>query len=276
MKLYKYYDPDGGLQALKSQQLGFRIPTYFNDPFELTALSNSDGALKKQTTSERKIAELKNQVAILSLTRSPLNPLMWAHYGKEHTGIVIAYEADCELLNSWEYNLIPAESGEVIYTQTKTPFDLTSQAMDTLHRIYLRGSGDEGSLNVQEHALASRLFLTKHASWVYEEEVRVVKVYDSMFESSADIQKQRFRGYRDLGRGLLLYQEKVNILEVYLGAKNTMWDDPETSETLKNLACRVYQLEVDDTSWDLEKKLLERPDLPTQLSGSGVLSVSTL
>lgn len=274
MILYKYYDADGGFAALNSHQLGFRIPTEFNDPFELTALSNCEGALSKQNTLKRKIEDLKSQVAILSLTRSPLNPLMWAHYGKEHTGVVIAYEADCEFLNSWEHNLIPAESGEVIYTQTKTPFDLTSQSMDTLHQVYLRGAGDGSSLDVRKHALASRLFLTKHASWVYEEEVRVVKVYDSMFESSSDIQKQRYRSYRVLDSGLLLYQEKVNILEVYLGAKNTMWDDPKTSETLKNLPCRIYQLEVDDKSWDLNKKLLERPDLPTQLSGSGVLSVS--
>nr|DAG43056.1 MAG TPA: Protein of unknown function (DUF2971) [Caudoviricetes sp.] len=223
-----------------------------------------------------KIADLKSQVAVLSLTRSPLNPLMWAHYGKEHTGIVIAYEADCEFLNSWEYNLIPAESGEVIYTQTKTPFDLTPQAVSTLHKIYLRGSGDARALNVQEHALASRLFLTKHASWVYEEEVRVVKVYDSMFESSTDIQKQRYRGYRNVGGGLLLFDEKVQITGVYLGAKNAMWEAPEASETLQNLGCCVYQLEVDDTSWDLKPKLLERPELTAQLSGDAALSVAKL
>lgn len=272
MILYKYYDAVGGFDALKSHQLGFRIPTEFNDPFELTALSNSEGALSKQDTLKQKIEELKSQVAILSLTRSPLNPLMWAHYGKEHTGVVIAYEADCELLNSWEHNLIPAESGEVIYTQTKTPFDLTSRSMDTLHQVYLRGAGDGSSLDVRKHALASRLFLTKHASWVYEEEVRVVKVFDSMFERTAEIQKQRYRSFRALDRGLLLYDEKVEIKAVYLGAKNTMWGDLEKKRYLLDLACPVYQLQVDDTSWDLKPTLLEQSDLFVYMAESAALS----
>ena len=41
--LYKYYSYAGGKAALKSQNLGFRKPEFFNDPFELTALSNSVG-----------------------------------------------------------------------------------------------------------------------------------------------------------------------------------------------------------------------------------------
>ena len=42
MILYKYYGFGAGLAALGSQKLGFREPRYFNDPFELSYLDNSD------------------------------------------------------------------------------------------------------------------------------------------------------------------------------------------------------------------------------------------
>lgn len=121
-----------------------------------------------------RVEHLKDQVVILSLTRSAFNPLMWAHYGREHTGVVIAYDVRGEFLNSQEYNLIPADTGDVIYTHTKSPFQMTTQTMDTLHRVYRQGFGASGTQTYEQQALARRLFLTKHASWVYEEEDRPV------------------------------------------------------------------------------------------------------
>lgn len=91
MSLYKYYDAEGGRAALNSRSLGGRTPSNFNEPFELTALSNGDGAMSKLHTLRVQIEELKEQVVILSLTRSPLNLLMWAHYGREYTGMVVRY-----------------------------------------------------------------------------------------------------------------------------------------------------------------------------------------
>lgn len=257
MILYKYYDAVGGQAALNSRRLGFRTPSKFNDPFELTALSNGDGPLSKLHTLRQQIEQLKEQVVILSLTRSPLNPLMWAHYGREHTGIVIAYDVSGDFLNSQEYNLIPADAGEVIYTHTKSPFKLTPQTMDTLLRVYQQGFGDAGTQTYEQQALARRLFLTKHASWVYEEEVRVVKIADSMFEESHVFRTDPLRSYdlgRELSNGLHLYKQEVPIVGVYLGAKNNMLSDPVMLLELQSAGFPVHQLEVDDTSWQLTPK----------------------
>ncbi|PKF25948.1 DUF2971 domain-containing protein [Pseudomonas hunanensis] len=259
MILYKYYDATGGLKALKSKRLGFRTPSNFNDPFELTALSNGDGPLSKMYTLRAQIEQLKEQVVILSLTRSPFNPLMWAHYGKDHTGVVIAYNVSGQFLNSPEYNLIPADTGDVIYTHTKSPFKMTPETMSTLHRVYQQGFGAPAAQTYEQQALARRLFLTKHASWVYEEEVRVVKIANNLFEEMQVFQGDPLRAY-DLGEhlpfGLHLYRQKVPITAVYLGARNTLASDPVARLELEGLNCPVHQLEVDDSSWDLSPKQL--------------------
>ncbi|MFG0531182.1 DUF2971 domain-containing protein [Pseudomonas fulva] len=259
MILYKYYDARGGREALKSRRLGFRTPSNFNDPFELTALSNGDGPLSKMHTLRDQIEQLKNQIVILSLTRSPFNPLMWAHYGKEHTGVVIAYDVSGQFLNSQEYNLIPADTGDVIYTHTKSPFKMTPETMDTLQRVYQQGFGAPATQTYGQQALARRLFLTKHASWVYEEEVRVVKIADNLLEENEDFLGDPLRAYvsgKGLPLGLHLYRQEVPIEAVYLGAKNSLASDPVARLELQILNCPVHQLEVDDSSWDLAPKQL--------------------
>lgn len=268
MILYKYYDAGGGRAALNSRRLGFRTPSNFNDPFELTALSNGDGPMSKLHTLRHQIEQLKEQVVILSLTRSPLNPLMWAHYGREHTGVVIAYDVSGDFLNSQEYNLIPADTGEVIYTHTKSPFKVTPQTMANMLRVFQQGFGAPGSQTYEQQALARRLFLTKHASWVYEEEVRIVKIADSLFEETHVFQADPLRSYDSGGKlpyGLHLYRQEVPIVGVYLGAKNTLIHDPIALLELQNLDCPVHQLEVDDTSWQLVPKRQTFSDQESQL-----------
>ena len=38
MILYKYYNFNAGKSALESERVGFRTPTYFNDPFEASVI----------------------------------------------------------------------------------------------------------------------------------------------------------------------------------------------------------------------------------------------
>ena len=259
MILYKYYGPGAGLAALRSRKLGFSTPAHFNDPFELTALSNGDGPMSKQNTLRHKIQALKEQVLILSLTRSPSNPLMWAHYGQHHTGVVIAYEVGDCFLNSPEYNLIPAGAGDVIYTHTKSPFLLTPETMEVLDRVYRQGFGAPTETTFEQQALARRLFLTKHASWVYEEEVRIVKIAINFFREQGEVWQDanwRYRIGDELPDGLHLFEPEATIHSVYLGAKNTMLEDPNIKLELANLGCPVLKQEVSNTSWQLEDKLV--------------------
>lgn len=259
MILYKYYNAENGLKAIESRRLGFRTPKHFNDPFELTALSNGDGPGTKLDTLRSLVESLKEQVVILSLTRSPLNPLMWAHYGREHSGIVVGYDIEGPFLNSQKYSLIPADTGDVIYTHTKSPFKMTPETMSALQRVYHWGFGSGESPVYEQQAIARRLFLTKHASWVYEEEVRIVKIADSFFEETCNFQANPLRAIEpddDLPEGLHLYSHKVSICEIYLGVKNTSLDDPLAELTLERADCPIYKLYVDDASWQLGAELV--------------------
>src|SRR5512133_2548889 len=98
MILYKYVNYDVGLRILENNSIAFSSPNNFNDPFELAASYpsvRSENYAVPQLEMMRR--DLKKEVwakntGILSLTRSPLNPLMWAHYGEEHTGFVIGLD----------------------------------------------------------------------------------------------------------------------------------------------------------------------------------------
>lgn len=268
MILYKYYGNEAGKKALNSRNLGFRKPKNFNDPFELSFLSNSDGPDSKQAQLKSVLDQLRDTVAILSLTRSPSNPLMWAHYGQDHTGFVVGYDVSDDFLTSQEYNLIPVSAGDVVYTSTKSPHILDPFVMQRIQNISLSGMGELGRILDQETlSLARKIFLTKHASWVYEEEVRVVKILDSMFAESADFLSDARRRYYSLtkeespGRsielvpGLSIFNFQVPIKEVYLGLRNPVITDPNQLENIPGAS--FYRFEMDDRSWDLKAKPIE-------------------
>lgn len=254
MILYKYYNAENGLKAIESRRLGFRSPEYFNDPFELTALSNGDGPDSKLDMLRQQVQQLKEHVVILSLTRNPMNPLMWAHYGCDHTGVVVGYDVSGAFLTSSEHNLIPVDSGDVIYTHTKSPFKMTPETMEALLRTYQWSLGLGETPSYEQQAIARRLFLTKHASWVYEEEVRVVKMTFSYSEEVAAYQSDSLRTLEvddTLPDGLHLYSHQVPVRAIYLGARNTTLSDLAKRMKLETAGCPVFKLQVDDASWQL-------------------------
>lgn len=261
MILYKYYGYCSGLKAIESQNLGFRKPKNFNDPFEFSFLSNSEGSISEQKELKKKVDALRDTVVVLSLTRTPYNPLMWAHYGQEHTGFVIGYEVDDAFLSSSEYNLIPVTSGDVVYTNTKSSHILSPEIMGCIHDVYLSGFGDDGLNKPPETiSFARKIFLTKHASWVYEEEVRAVKILDSLFEESHIFQGDERRSFYSISKeiepgkcvdvipGLSLFNYKVPIKEIYLGLRNNIDKIPIIN------GAKVYRLEMNERSWNLISK----------------------
>lgn len=267
MILYKYYSYESGLQALQSKKLGFRNPQYFNDPFELTFLSNTTGFDSKLSQFETELNQIRKSVYILSLTRNPLNPLMWAHYSKEHTGFVIGYSVSNAFLESHKLNLIPISEGDVVYTNTKSPFELNSKSLKKIHNVFLLTQGARLSELEQFQAkeFSRKLFLSKHASWVYEEEVRVVKILDSLFSESIDFQNQPHRSFSllDSPTGLAIFDEQVDIKEIYIGVRNI--ENPDRSmdytDAMSSILNRyddknkptIYKTIVDKKSWDLRR-----------------------
>lgn len=268
MILYKYYSFEAGLAALKSSKLGFRKPAYFNDPFELTFLNNIEGHYTKTEDWERKLEKLKDQTLILSLTRTPLNALMWAHYGDSHTGFVIGYDVANPFLNDEQRCIIPVDQGDVVYTNTKPINKLTRDTNSRLHSVWLDANGlMENPAEIRN--FSRKIFLTKHASWVYEEEVRVVKqayfMTEEIAEQNADPMRSFDQDSDKIVPGLRLYNYPATIREVYLGLRNPIAtcseinDKSHSSELLRNKAVterwRVCTLYMSRGTWDLDYEL---------------------
>jgi hypothetical protein len=295
--LYKYYGYDAGLAALRSSQLGFRNPKDFNDPFELTFLSNAQGPNSKLSRLGYDIEELKSSIVILSLTRTPLNPLMWAHYGRDHEGFVIGYETNEKFLTSKDYNLITVDNGDVVYTNTKSPHVLNIASMKLFHDVYMAGKGLElnDTKRAQVESLMRKVFLTKHSVWVYEEEVRVVKANNSFFETTEATQADLLRsfyflvkdvapGYAcDMVRGLHIYNYRVKIKEVYLGIRNPLLNtgridnlahqsDMELVNKANEESWKVYALKMSPRSWGLKSIKVPIDTLAVRKRSEGLIN----
>jgi hypothetical protein len=268
--LYKYYSFSCGKLALESENLGFRTPNFFNDPFEASVIC-SDQEI------ETSFNEILKNVVILSLTRTPLNALMWAHYGEEHKGFVIGYDVDDQFFKCKTNNLIPIQQGNVIYTKTKPIINISEFFLNELDN-HIKGLVSEFEDDkYSTKSLVSHLFLNKDTIWSYEEEVRLVKPIIDWTTEHEQFLNNPFNQHSIPSRekeimpgcfkieeetpGLKIYSYPVKIKEVYLGYRNDCIknQDEKVIKLLRNLrikGCQVYSISNDKTSWDLIKREL--------------------
>jgi hypothetical protein len=281
MILYKYYGYNSGLAALKSSQLGFRTPEKFNDPFELTYLDNIHETSGPELISQQwrdSLRTLRSSVGVLSLTRTPTNPLMWAHYGEDHTGFVIGYDVSSEFFTGSKYNLVSVDQGDVIYTSSKEPLSLTINMKDQLTQVFLASRLSTIPLQKTRElaTILRRVFLIKPSCWSYEEEVRVVKMIDDYSMTVEERHLNALTRNRPLGRevapghsvvtveGLRIFEHRVPIKEVYLGLRNPLIDntpypdnqfsqhDDALSHKAELEKWKVSYLDMKTGSWDLK------------------------
>jgi len=220
MILYKYVGFEAGLKILETNTLGFSLPRDFNDPFEVTALALNGKTAGVSVESRAVRNRFINKYAVLSLTRAPLNPLMWSHYADSHKGMVIGIDTEKAGLESFEDYVIPAQRGEIIYVNTNP------KLVNSLDAEQLMQIGDSQSFNWQnQERLLKHAFLYKQLCWSYEEEVRVVKCLGEEYISYHSKQDKKFRINGDewerkyLGsRGIFLKEfPKEAFVEAYMG-----------------------------------------------------------
>ena len=257
MILYKYVSHATGIKILENNSLGFTQPCHFNDPFELEAAYPSEKGSNPfevfmngiRTWGKKHI--WKQNTGVLSLTRQPLNPLMWAHYGVEHTGMVIGVDSSINEFTCEQTNLVPVQYGSVIYTNIKpdTPFlnkpTETLQVGGTFH--FPRGQLER----------LQRMFLFKPMCWSYEEEVRVAKCLKG-FEENKAIKSGSFTEIEVSGRPIyLLDLPEGAIKEVYVGARSKMLEKEQVPEFLALVkefrpSIKVYGCNISSNSWSLD------------------------
>ncbi|WP_374765066.1 DUF2971 domain-containing protein [Yunchengibacter salinarum] len=220
MILYKYLSFCNGLKVIKGNKISFTQPDYFNDPFDAPIFERSDSSdyvsrVLGNIRSEIKSNVMREKYGILSLTRLPNNPLMWAHYAESHEGIVIGINIKKAGFLCEKTNFIPASFGSVIYSNSR-PGMVSNLAPE--HGLRL---GDTHAFPREHYEKLQNLFLTKPMCWAYEEEVRVVKCLNGI---SSD-KRQNDSGNFDFcslenNKELYLYKLPDNsIEEVYVGVK---------------------------------------------------------
>jgi hypothetical protein len=249
--LYKYRDP-ARINDLRARTIRITPPGEFNDPFEalpgvagawspstleaLVAETHRVAALDGVTLNAAEvraefegqnllatelgtewIGKLANELfGVVSLSETPTEPLMWAHYAADHTGFVIGFDAEHEW---WRRN----HKGD---DPTEHLVPVTYSAVRP--KVFLDAArfGDTG----QQAQWAADVFGTKSEHWHYEHEVRLVTRL-----AHADVV--------DRGRGihLLKVPEEV-VTEVVLGFRMSYADRAAIREILDDPAYRHVRL----------------------------------
>ena len=229
MILYKYTSLAATRRILGSGRIGFSRPGFFNDPFDtpvaipvpsedpISRMFADVGAQGKSLIWEQK-------TAILSLTRSPSNALMWAHYANGHQGAVLEIRIDVAGFTDETSNMIPAQFGSVVYSRSRPRGPYSSVFKEPI------SVGATHHFVLSHYEKWQRLFLTKPLDWAYEEEVRVAKCLDGLELCGTSSSKSGDCEIVNVGeRPLHCFQIPHNaIRRIFVGARS----DKDEAETL--------------------------------------------
>jgi hypothetical protein len=243
MRLYKYVSLQTAIKIVEENSIGFSRSEYFNDPFDRPfavplSTTNPIDELFAQVGAQAKSHIWAKNTAILSMTRTPTSPLMWAHYADSHRGAVICIDVGIAGFLDVGSNMVPAHYGSVIYTRKRNngPY----------HSIF----GEPVLVGTTHHFVLShyekwqRLFLSKPMDWAYEEEVRIVKCIHGVSGTNCKTESGLFSVKAIDGRDLHAFHLPQNaIIEVYVGVHA----DSNQVATLRGLRpeLTVYRCRID-------------------------------
>lgn len=219
MKLYKYVPLERAREIITTGRIAFSLVDYFNDPFDQPIAPEETGTdLWGKMIAPMK-AGLKNRAlaltsGILSLTRTPVNALMWAHYADSHRGVVLGIDTEDAGLLDPSSNMIPAHLGSVVYSRHRN-INVYSTVPANGFRI-----GDNHHFDITNYERLQRLFLHKPIDWAYEEEVRVVKCLGGLSGGTSESPSGMFdKVDTPEGPRYLYHLPPGSIRDIYAGAR---------------------------------------------------------
>lgn len=115
-----------------------------------------------------------SRVGVFSLSECPVNQLMWAHYGANHTGLVIGFSsAESKLASS-------ANTLKVVYDNQKPVF--SGGFIDKIAVYATAGGGQKSEQSIGFSDKTYRAaFSTKPLEWSYEKEWRYVEEQGGLY-----------------------------------------------------------------------------------------------
>jgi hypothetical protein len=107
-----------------------------------------------------------SEFRVLSLTTEPDNILMWSHYAKDHTGIVLGFKSKS----------IIGKAEKVIYGEGNS---LLNRFLEKMFRLLIRDAINENDTSTDDLAnitieIFSNYLFFKRQEWSYEKEYRLV------------------------------------------------------------------------------------------------------
>jgi hypothetical protein len=151
--LSEFNDPFEGQVKISSLQLArSRIKRYNGTAWE--PVPENDVLLDSQLAAARKIIA-SDDLGVLSLTRSKHSLLMWAHYARNHEGIIVGFNSEHPFFNQ---NILPK----------RNPPEDTSYLGKIFPVVY-----DRVRLEIEFGTNVAKPLLQKSDEWMYEKEYRM-------------------------------------------------------------------------------------------------------
>jgi len=175
----------------QSEMVNYTDTHLVSDEFALgRAIAYSQMVQKLEKNSRLKtkyelLKYCKNNIGILSLTKDPLNPLMWSLYANIYNGICIGFDTN-KLLN--------------MTLEVKSPFDNCTKLFQLLKVKYKDEAPIGKNLTAEEYVISA--FGTKFKKWSHEQEYRFVR---PMVDTNAKV--------------LIIPQQTDIITEIYIGQR---------------------------------------------------------
>jgi len=163
-KIYKYFSKD--MLGLVSQGAGFcgikcSYPKDYNDPYELF-LGVDLNVSKESLAFYKDVIQELPQLPTTCFSNSPTVSPMWAHYAQNHSGFVLEFDVD-RLESNFE---------EISVREVKYKDEPDDSIAEFLGRAVVTKKPRHA--HFLQQAVLSEAYFTKHTSWDYEQECRLV------------------------------------------------------------------------------------------------------
>ena len=170
MVFYKYVS-EKRIDILQKRLIRFTQPNAMNDPFEARPYFYPDISSDRR----EKYYRLHNTAGILSLSETPDNMLMWAHYAEGHTGFVLVLDRSHDFF----------KGDRALHGFAKpVPVEYKHE----IPRLRIE--------ETFENPVMSKIFFVKSLDWKYEKEWRYLKYCanaDKRFKDSNNLDVNLFK-----------------------------------------------------------------------------------
>lgn len=179
-------------------------------------------------------------IGVLSLSRNPLNELMWTHYASDGKGIAVTFNENHTFFSSNQtLDVSYKDEDRATLTYYKGKFRINGHQVKDFHVSDLNNPALGASHLIRNGVdifdLSNRLIFSKSAKWSYEEEVRVISLLSDCNAFDGDIYKPNFdeslANFFD--GGLLKYTPEICLKKIPFDAIESIIIGYQASDEIK-------------------------------------------